>query len=216
MPCSEPSTRPRGLRPRALSPTNQLSAEEIAELTAYIIHREKALDRNLLPYGNPAGKDVLVFGSGYGNEVLWAARHKARSILAVDLSAGLSPVPCERAMEQLAITCNDYAFRRQNIHDTALSGDRYDLIVSNGVFEHVMDLKGVLRALPRSSGARRSRGHLRRQPVVLLGRRPHQRRALWRGALGAPVEHAAGASHEVPGALEGAPRSAQPRPGRRG
>jgi SAM-dependent methyltransferase len=127
-------------------PYHQLSAEEITELTAYIIHREKALDRTLLPYGDPAGKDVLIFGCGYGNEVLWAARHRARSILAVDLTAGLSPVPCERAMQQLGITCEDYAFRRQNIHDTALSGDRYDLIVSNGVFEHVMDLKGVLTA----------------------------------------------------------------------
>jgi len=127
-------------------PYHQLAEVEIAELTTYVINREKALDRDLLPYGDPAGKDVLVFGCGYGNEVLWAARHRARSILAVDLTAGLSPVPCERAMAQLGITCDSYAFRRQNIHDTALSGERFDLIVSNGVFEHVMDLKGVLGA----------------------------------------------------------------------
>jgi SAM-dependent methyltransferase len=135
-------------------PYHQLSAEEITELAAYIIHREKALDRTLLAYGNPEGKDVLIFGCGYGNEVLWAARHRARSILAIDLSAGLSPVPCERAMQQLGITCEDYAFRRQNVHDTALSGDRYDLIVSNGVFEHVMDLKGVLTAFRDLLGPR--------------------------------------------------------------
>jgi SAM-dependent methyltransferase len=140
--------KPSQARPQAPGdpPYHKLPEEEIAELTAYIIQRERGLDRNLLPYGNPAGKDVLVFGSGYGNEVLWAARHRARSILALDLSPGLSPVPCERAMEQLGITCSDYAFRRQNIHDAALSGERYDLIVSNGVFEHVMDLKGVLAA----------------------------------------------------------------------
>jgi len=52
-----------------------LDEQQIEELTEYIIHREKALDRDLLPYGNPAGKDVLVFGSGYGNEVIRAARH---------------------------------------------------------------------------------------------------------------------------------------------
>jgi SAM-dependent methyltransferase len=124
----------------------QLTAEQITELTAYIIRREKSLDRHLLPYCNPAGKDVLVFGCGFGNEVLWAARHKARSVLAIDLSPALSPVPFQHAMQKLRINYDRYEFRRQNIHDTALSDERYDLIVSNSVFEHVMDLKGVLGA----------------------------------------------------------------------
>jgi SAM-dependent methyltransferase len=117
----------------------QHTPEQITELRDYIIRREKALDRDLLPYGDPAGKDVLVFGCGFGNEVLWAARHGARSVLAIDLSPAISPLP-------LSIDYDRYEFRRENVHDTALSGDKYDLIVSNGVFEHVMDLKGVLGA----------------------------------------------------------------------
>ena len=36
----------------------------------YLLQREKSLDRDLLAYGDPAGKDILVFGCGYGNEVL--------------------------------------------------------------------------------------------------------------------------------------------------
>ncbi len=125
---------------------HQLSEEQITELTAYVIHRERALDRDLLPYGDPRGKDVLVFGCGYGNEVLWAARHGARSVLAIDLSPGLSPVPFERALEECALQFDNYEFRRENVHDTALSGQTFDLIVSNGVFEHILDLKGVLGA----------------------------------------------------------------------
>jgi len=125
---------------------HQLTEQQITELTAYIIRREKSLDRHLLPYCNPTGKDVLAFGCGFGNEVLWAARHRARSVLAVDQSPALSPVPCRNAMRQLGIAYDRYEFRRQSIHDTALSGERYDLIVANGVFEHVMDLKGVLGA----------------------------------------------------------------------
>ena len=147
-------------------------------MTEYIIDREKSLDRDLLPYGDPAGKDVLVFGCGYGNEVLWAARHEARSILAIDLSPGLSPVPCERAMEKLGITCRDYAFRRQNIHDTALSSERYDLIVSNGVFEHVMDLKGVLAAF--------------REVLRPCGRVGIYADGLWYSSLGGHINGAAG------------------------
>src|SRR5580704_18667236 len=133
----------------------QLTEEQIAELTAYIIRREKSLDRHLLKYCNPAGKDVLVFGCGFGNEVLWAARHKARSVLAIDQSRALSPVPFQNAMWKLGLTYDRYEFRRENIHDTALSGERYDLIVSNSVFEHVTDLKGVLgafRGLLRPAG----------------------------------------------------------------
>jgi len=124
----------------------QLGEEQVAELKDYIIRRERSLDRDLLPYGNPRGKDVLVFGCGFGNEVLWAARHEARSILAIDLSAALSPLPLQGAMRELGIAYDRYELRRQNVHDTALSGERYDLIVSNGVFEHVLDLKGVLGA----------------------------------------------------------------------
>jgi SAM-dependent methyltransferase len=124
----------------------QLGETQIAELKDYIIAREQSLDRDLLPYGDPRGKDVLVFGCGYGNEVLWAARHGAKSILAIDLSPGLSPLPFQSAMRELGIAYERYEFRRQNVHDTALGEERYDLIVSNGVFEHVLDLKGVLGA----------------------------------------------------------------------
>jgi SAM-dependent methyltransferase len=133
----------------------QHTPEQITELTDYIIRREKALDRDLLPYGDPTGKDVLVFGCGFGNEVLWAARHGANSILAVDLSPAISPLPLRNALQEMGIDYDRYELRRENIHDTALLGDKYDLIVSNGVFEHVMDLKGVLgafRTLLRPAG----------------------------------------------------------------
>jgi SAM-dependent methyltransferase len=134
---------------------HQLAESEILELKNYIIHREAMLDRDLLPYGDPKGKDVLVFGCGYGNEVLWAARRGARSVLATDLSAGLSPVPFERAATELGLRFSNYEFRRQSIYDTAVTGENFDLIVSNGVFEHVHDLKGVLsafRSLLRAGG----------------------------------------------------------------
>jgi SAM-dependent methyltransferase len=125
---------------------HQLAEAEIVELTKYILHRETTLDRDLLPYGDPKGKDVLVFGCGYGNEVLWAARHGARSVLAIDTSGGLSPVPFERALAERRMQFEAYEFRRENIHDTSLTGEQFDLIVSNGVFEHIHDLKGVLSA----------------------------------------------------------------------
>lgn len=137
------------MNPEAEKPAqtyHRLSEAEIVMLKDYLIHRESSLDRDLLPYGDPRGKDVLVFGCGFGNEVLWAGRRGARSVLAIDLSPALSPVPFERAQAELGLTFSSYEFRRENVHDTARTGETFDLIVSNGVFEHVHDLKGTLLA----------------------------------------------------------------------
>lgn len=126
-----------------------LSESQIRELAEHIERRMNGLDHNMLPYGDPAGKDVLVFGSGLGNEVVWAARHHAKSVVGIDL-AKVPPEPLAMAMAEagLADYC-DYEIRQQNVHDLALTQERFDLIVSNGVFEHVFDLKGVLEALRR-------------------------------------------------------------------
>lgn len=146
-----------------------------------LLHREKSLDRDLLPYGDPAGKDILVFGSGRGNEVLWAARHGAASVVAIDLVLQ-SPEPLRRAMEHAGVSYTNFEFRQENIHDTALRDENYDLIVSNGVFEHVLDLKGVLNRLSSPATAWRPDRHLRGWALVLIDRWPH-----WKGSLGAPA-----------------------------
>src|SRR4051794_10096368 len=99
--------------------------EQVEELKNYIIQRESSLDRDLLPYGNPEDKDVLVFGCGFGNEVLWAARHGARSVLAIDLSPAISATPFEMAKKELGIEFEDYEFRREDVHETALTGDTF-------------------------------------------------------------------------------------------
>ncbi|MFN8202107.1 MAG: class I SAM-dependent methyltransferase [Solirubrobacteraceae bacterium] len=126
----------------------QLSDEQVEGQMNYILVRERSLDEMLLPYGDPAGKDVLVFGGGLGNEVLWSIRRGARSILSVDLTPP-TPEPLKRLLAAEGLQHPSWEMRRENIHDTALRGDTYDLIVSNGVFEHVMDLKGVLAAFRR-------------------------------------------------------------------
>lgn len=139
-----PPTKPAPRLPN----TPKLSEERIEEVKAYILHREKALDRDLLRYGDPAGKDVLIFGGGWGNEVLWCIRRGAKSILSIDLT-NVTAEPLERAMAEESLVHDAYEFRNENVHETALRDVKYDLIISNGVFEHVMDLKGVLLTFRR-------------------------------------------------------------------
>lgn len=121
-----------------------LTEAAIVELADYVERRLNGLDRDLLPYGDPAGKDVLIFGSGLGNEVVWDATRKARSIIGIDLT--LHPEPLALVMQRRGLGDYPYELRQQNIHDLTLTDERFDLIMSNGVFEHVTDLKGVLEA----------------------------------------------------------------------
>ncbi|MET0383581.1 MAG: methyltransferase domain-containing protein [Burkholderiaceae bacterium] len=134
-------------RPEAGSGPTILDAEQVETRKQYILQRAKGLDAALLPLGDPAGKDVLVFGCGLGNEMLWCARHRARSALGIDLGS-VKHEPLAALMAEEGHADFDYAMHECNVHDLALDHPgRYDLIVSNGVFEHVTDLKGVLNAL---------------------------------------------------------------------
>jgi SAM-dependent methyltransferase len=168
----------------------QLDDPKVVELKDYLVHRERALDRDLLPYGDPRGKDILVFGAGIGNEVLWAARHGAKSVVAIDLRE-VSQAPLELAMREQGISYDAFEFRKQSVHETALTGETYDLIVSNGVFEHVFDLKGVLaafRPLLRPAGRvaifadslwySSIGGHINREPWEHLWRSPEELKSL--------------------------------------
>jgi SAM-dependent methyltransferase len=173
-----------------MTPGTQLDDPQVVELKDYLIHRERALDRDLLPYGDPRGKDVLVFGAGIGNEILWGARHEAKSVVAIDLH-DVPQGPLELAMREQGISYDAFEFRKQSIHETALSGETYDLIVSNGVFEHVFDLKGVLaafRPLLRPGGRvaifadslwySSLGGHINREPWEHLWRSPQELKPL--------------------------------------
>lgn len=122
------------------------TAQAIDPARAYLLGREGALDATLLPLCTPAGKDVLVFGCGLGNEILWAARHGARSVVGIDLERPRYQ-PLAGIMEERGLGDFNYSIHQCNVHDLAIDHPgRYDLIVSNGVFEHVSDLKGVLNA----------------------------------------------------------------------
>jgi SAM-dependent methyltransferase len=124
-----------------------MTEDEFAKRKDYIRQRAKGLDKALLALGDPRDKDVLVFGCGLGNEILWSARRGARSVLGIDLGSprgeALAALMAEEGYGDFP-----YAMHECNVHDLALDHPgRYDLVLSNGVFEHVSDLKGVLNAL---------------------------------------------------------------------
>jgi SAM-dependent methyltransferase len=138
--------RAGGALPDVVAPA--ADSEAIRSKKDYIIRRSRNLDRDLLPYGKPNGRDVLIFGSGLGTEALWAMRHGAKSITGIDLSPA-SDQPLRLAMAELGLDGPECRLLQESIAETALREQRFDLIVSNGVFEHVMDLKGVFYSFRR-------------------------------------------------------------------
>lgn len=132
--------------------TAELAPERVQELEAYIERFQPHCERHLAPLADPAGKRVLVLGSGWGTEVLWALRRGASFVLGVD-PASRSGQPLEAALKKQAVS-GGYEIRRATTLDLDQTRD-FDLILSNNVAEHIHGLKatmGSLRGLLRQNG----------------------------------------------------------------
>jgi ubiquinone/menaquinone biosynthesis C-methylase UbiE len=104
--------------------------------------------RYLSPLLNPNGKSILVLGSGWGTEMLWCAEGGAAEVVGID--------PAQRSLDALK-----EVMRERGIHDPPpveyhridslrvpeVLGKRFDVVLSNNVFEHIGDIEGTLRSL---------------------------------------------------------------------
>lgn len=121
----------------------------LREVTAYIQRWDGHLDIYFSGKFDLAGKRLLVIGSGWGSEVLWALKRDA------DFVAGIDPRSDERAFVEQALAEQGLADRadRFALHQgTALSAPdlgSFDVIMSNNTFEHVDALSANLAALER-------------------------------------------------------------------
>lgn len=121
----------------------------LGEITAYIRRWGGHLDLYFGGKFDLADKRMLVIGSGWGTEVLWALRQGAAHV------CGIDPRDDERAYVEAALAEEGLAdlFGRFALHrGTALAAPElgtFDLILSNNTFEHIDDLSGNLAALAR-------------------------------------------------------------------
>jgi SAM-dependent methyltransferase len=121
----------------------------LREVTAYIQRWDEHLD---IYFGGKfalEGRRLLIVGSGWGSEVLWALKRGAAFV------AGIDPRSDERAFVEAALAEQGLAALadRFTLHQgTALSAPdlgTFDLIMSNNTFEHVEHLSANLAALAR-------------------------------------------------------------------
>jgi SAM-dependent methyltransferase len=117
------------------------------ERFAFVLEGQGHCDHFLTPLADPRGKRVLVAGCGAGTEMLWCLRRGAREVTGIDI------LPQEDAAllagaERLGVrAAGRYAFHTLPIERVGELRRRFDLALSNNVFEHVRALGPTLAAL---------------------------------------------------------------------
>jgi len=110
----------------------------------FILEGQQHCDHFLTPIADPAGKTVLVAGPGAGTEMLWCLRHGAREVVGVDVAPQTAQA-LSAACAQMHLAPN-FTMHQIAIEDAAQLDRRFDLVLSNNVFEHVSDIPRSLAA----------------------------------------------------------------------
>jgi hypothetical protein len=121
-----------------VQPKIQVDSDE--ERLGFILAAQEHCDHFLTPIANPAGKSVLVVGAGAGTEMLWCLRHGAREVLGLDVVAQ-STTALAAAIARLGLPGTaPFSILELGIEKADTLGRRFDLVLSNNVFEHLPHL----------------------------------------------------------------------------
>ena len=151
----------------------------LREVTAYIQQWDEHLDTWFGGKVELAGKRLLVVGSGWGSEIIWALKHDVAHV------TGLDPRSDERAFVEQALAeqgLSHLADRFTLIAGTAPTApdlDGFDLILSNNVFEHVEGLATNLAALGRFLPEKGGRIHIFADPLFYASKGHHLPIGAW-------------------------------------
>jgi SAM-dependent methyltransferase len=120
----------------------KVQADSDEERLGFILAAQEHCDHFLTPLADPAGKSVLVVGAGAGTEMLWCLRHGAREVLGLDV-APQSPAALAAAVARLGLGGSEekdgprFSILKMGIEEADSLGRRFDLVLSNNVFEHI-------------------------------------------------------------------------------
>ncbi|HEV2851985.1 MAG TPA: methyltransferase domain-containing protein [Thermoanaerobaculia bacterium] len=115
--------------------------EEDAERLRFIREGQLHCDYFLPALADPRGKSVLVVGAGAGTEMLWCLRQGAREVVGIDILVQ-RPQALARAVEEMGIRpAPPFSILPLRIEEAHTLGRRFDLVLSNNVFEHLGDLR---------------------------------------------------------------------------
>ncbi|MHA3791502.1 class I SAM-dependent methyltransferase [Sphingomonas sp. YL-JM2C] len=150
-----------------------------AELAAYVRKWDGHLSRYFGPRMDPAGKRILVIGSQFGPEILWALKRGAAHVVGVD------PAPARTDALQAALVeaglgdrLDAFEMISGTTHTLGEMGG-FDYVMSNNVFEHIHDLAHTLMSLRRFVPARGNRIVIFADPLFYSSAGHHLRAGPW-------------------------------------
>ncbi|HEV8581246.1 MAG TPA: class I SAM-dependent methyltransferase [Thermoanaerobaculia bacterium] len=111
----------------------------------FILEGQRHCDHYLTPLAEPRGKSVLVVGAGAGTEILWCLRNGAREVVGIDILEQRQ-MSLDLAVEKLGLQPVPLSILRLSIEEARALDRRFDLVLSNNVFEHVTDLARAFAA----------------------------------------------------------------------
>lgn len=150
-----------------------------AELAAYVRKWDGHLTRHFGPRMDPAGKRILVIGSQFGPEILWALKRGAAHVVGVDPSPTRSDALEAALMEAgLGDRLDSFEMISGTSHTLGDIGS-FDYVMSNNVFEHIFDLSHSLASLRRFVPHRGNRIVIFADPLFFSSSGHHLRVAAW-------------------------------------
>ncbi|HKH47520.1 MAG TPA: class I SAM-dependent methyltransferase [Thermoanaerobaculia bacterium] len=157
-----------------------------AQRLQFILEGQQHADYFLTPLADPAGKTVLVLGSGAGTDVLWALRHGAREVVGIDV---LEPDPGAlfAAASRYGVDADRASLQSLDLTQASRLGRRFDLVLSNNVFEHVADLPGAFAACAQAVEPGRGRVAIFSAPFYYSSGGSHLPTEPWEHLWGEPA-----------------------------
>jgi hypothetical protein len=163
-----------------------LAPETDAQRRQFILDGQLHADFFLTPLADPAGKSVLVLGVGAGTDMLWALRQGAREVVGLDVLEQ-DPGALRATASSLGLDPDRVSFHCMNIVEAPRLGRRFDLVLSNNVFEHVADLPGAFTACAAVVEPGRGRVAIFSAPLYASSNGSHLPTEPWEHLWGDPL-----------------------------
>lgn len=157
-----------------------------AQRLQFLLAGQQHADYFLTPLADPADKTVLVLGAGAGTDVLWALRHGAREVVGIDVLEQ-DPGALIAAASRYGVEAGRASLRCLDLTEAARLGRRFDLVLSNNVFEHVADLTGAFAACAQVVEPGRGRVAIFSAPFYYSSNGSHLPTEPWEHLWGEPA-----------------------------
>jgi len=117
----------------------------LTERAQYIIKFQALCDQYLPAICDPKDKSVLVIGCGWGTEMLWSLMKGAREVTGIDVKERDTEALDEALQYFNCYKPGNYKMVQMDVANIAELNQKFDLVLSLNVFEHLPDIDLALK-----------------------------------------------------------------------